>query len=190
MLAYVFWHWPRPEADQPAYERDMADFHAALARGGVSGLLGSAVYRTAGAAWLGGAGANYVDWYLLDGSPALDVLNEAAVTGQPKEPHDRVARASGGSAGGLLRLQRGDEAAARGVLAAPGAVWLAKQRGTGYEDFYTRLQSWLDAGGVTLWRRQMVLGPTPEFGLLGADTLPPPPADLVVTRTPFTRVYP
>ncbi len=74
--------------------------------------------------------------------------------------------------------------------AAGAARWLAKTRGTGYEEFYARLQPWLDAPGVSLWRRQMVLGPTTEFCLLGADRLPPLPADLLSATTTLERIWP
>jgi hypothetical protein len=57
------------------------------------------------------------------------------------------------------------------------ASWLAKPAGAAYSEFLGRF-----AGGE-LWQRQMVLGPAPEFCLLGAA---PPPG--VEARTLSVRM--
>jgi len=168
MLAYVFWHWPSPEIGPDAYEDLLRAFHRALAQAAPAGFRGSVVFRVdGGAPWLGGAPA-YADWYLVDGSAALDPLNVAAVSGVCQEPHDRVAHLAAAGVGSLLAL-RGQQA---NVAAARRSTWLAKPKGMPYADFYAALESVPDS----LWRRQMVLGPTPEFGILSADPVTVPAA--------------
>jgi hypothetical protein len=163
MLAYIFWHWPSRELDTDAYEDRQRDFHRALAEAAPPGFRASVVFRIEGGApWLGDAPA-YSDWYLVDGSAALDPLNVAAVSGACQQPHDRVAQAMAAGVGSLVAL-RGEEA---NVAAARHMTWLAKPKDMPYGDLYAAL------GSVpgSLWRRQMVLGPTPEFGILSAERL-------------------
>jgi hypothetical protein len=172
MLAYVFWHWPVEGVAPDEYERLQHQFHANLAQAAVDGFGGSAAFKIDGQApWLGGPPA-YVDWYLLRSSASLDALNEAAVAGLRKGPHDVLARAMGAGAGSLLQARTQVEFSAIG--AARCATWFAKPKGMPYEPFYQRLQPLSAQPGVSLWRRQMVLGPTTEFGLLSAEpvTLP------------------
>jgi len=158
MLAYVFWHWTRsPTAE---YEAGLARFHRELVRLHVPGLQASASYRIKGATWTG-EGRAYEDWYLVGGSADLDVLNEAAVSAPIRPAHDRPAHLTVGVAGGLYRLQRGEL-----DLDAAEVTWIAKPPGMAYEDFYAGLPP-LGA----LFRRQMVLGPTPEFCAFGARDL-------------------
>src|SRR5580765_1368085 len=93
MLAYVFWHWPRPDHAAAEYERGQLAFHRALAHAAPRGFLSSLTFRVSGtAAWLGGSPA-YADWYLVDNSAALDPLNVAAVSGVCEAPHRQVAQA-------------------------------------------------------------------------------------------------
>jgi hypothetical protein len=115
---------------------------------------------------VGGSPA-YVDWYLLEASAALDGLNEAAVSGMRKGPHDVLARAMGAGAGSLLQARTPVDAPAIG--AARWATWLAKPKGMPYDPFYQRLAPVYTRPDVSLWRRQMVLGPTTEFGLLSVE---------------------
>jgi len=69
----------------------------------------------------------------------------------------------------------------RGALTPPAAGleewslawWFAKPAGVRYEDFYAQLAPLTRQPGVSLWGRQMTLGPTPEFTLRS-----PAPLDL------------
>ncbi|HEX6487305.1 MAG TPA: hypothetical protein VF137_00325 [Candidatus Dormibacteraeota bacterium] len=97
--------------------------------------------------WLPG-GEAYEDWYLLEGSFALDIINRAAVTGVMTGPHHGAASLTGSMAAGLYQLVAGE--GAKGET----ATWL-NERPASIE------------AGASLWRRQMVLGPTPQFCLLG-----------------------
>jgi hypothetical protein len=170
MLAYVFWHWPRSSVQSEAYEQLQRDFQRALAQAAPPGFLGSVVFRLEGqAAWLGGAPA-YADWYLVDGSAALDPLNVAAVSGACEEPHARVAGAALAGVGSLFAVRSGSAE----LATARSASWFAKPSGMPYETFYTTLQTVPGLDGASVWRRQMVLGPTPEFGILSASPVPLP----------------
>jgi hypothetical protein len=181
MLLYVFWHWPAAGVAAGEYEADEAAFQSALADAAPPGLVATATYRCSGAPWVNGGGRGYEDCYLLEGSAALDPLNEAAVNGRRRQPHDRLATAMGAGAGGLYSLRSGAPAAPPGG----DALWFSKARGVPYEDFYRLLQPLTNGSGTTLWRRQMVLGPAPEFCLLGAgSSVPPEDIDhLLVSRT-------
>ena len=55
------------------------------------------------------------------------------------------------------------------------AVWFGKPAGTSYAEFYDQLGE-----RNSLWRRQMVLGPTPEFCSMDDDDVPD--GAVVVTR--------
>ncbi|HJY27523.1 MAG TPA: hypothetical protein VJ306_05760 [Pyrinomonadaceae bacterium] len=154
MLAYVFWHWPRPDIERGQYLDHLTAFHRTLAANKPPGFQRSVVFRIHGANWLKTNGEAYEEWYLLDDSAAMDPLNDAAVSGVCEEPHNRVAREAADGTGGLYRLRAG----AGDLADAKFATWLSKPTGVSYKDFYARLEP-----GVTLWGRQMTLGPTREF---------------------------
>lgn len=151
MLAYVFWHWPAGSVDRDGYESAQRSFHRQLNGLGSNGFISSCSFRVEGTEWLPVAGA-YEDWYLLEGSFALDPLNEAAVSPSLRPAHDLAARGASG-AGGLYHLHSGVPEPEDGPV-----HWLRKPNGERYEDFYARFLP-----GAVLWRRQMVLGPAPEF---------------------------
>ncbi len=160
MLAYVFWHWPSADSAAAEYENLQRAFHTALAESAPSGFVGSTVFRVAGhAPWLGGTPA-YADWYLVQNSAALDPLNVAAVSGVCEQPHAAVAHAMAAGAGSLFAL-RGDRA---DITSARHLACLTKPRPLPYDAFYASIPP--TPAAASLWRRQMVLGPTPEFALL------------------------
>ncbi len=151
MLAYVFWHWPQANVDRAGYVEHLIDFQRTLAANKPAGFRESMVYRIHGANWLKTNGEAYEEWYLLDDSAAMDRLNEGAVSGACEEPHNRVAREAADGIGGLYRLRSGQ------LREAKFAKWLSKPSGVSYREFYET------NAGVTLWQRQMTLGPTTEF---------------------------
>jgi hypothetical protein len=157
VLAYVFWHRPRPGGAEPAaYEARLAAFHAALAEDPPAGFRGSAALRVAEAPWLPGEDDAYEDWYAVEGWESLGALNEAAVSGARARPHDAVAEHAREGAGAVYGLVDGPP-----ELAATRTSWLAKPAGADRDDFHARL-----AGpGRSLWMRQMVLGPAPEYAI-------------------------
>jgi hypothetical protein len=165
-LAYIFWHWPAAGAPVSDYERSLLEFHSLLAGSGAEGFVASTSFRIRAAPWINAGGDAYADWYLVEGSFALDPLNEVAVSGRRRESHDRAAQLAAGFAGGLLRLRDGDP-----QLEAPRIeTWISKPKGMAYADLYQRLRA-STAGGAELWRRQMVLGPQPEFCLVSKSAL-------------------
>ncbi len=163
MLAYVFWHWPRPEIERGQYLDHLTAFHQTLAANKPPGFQRSVVFRIQGANWLNTDGEAFEEWYLLDDSAAMDPLNDAAVSGVCEEPHNRVAREAADGTGGLYRLRAG----AGDLAQAKFALWLSKPAGVSYKDFYAGLEP-----GVTLWGRQMTLGPTTEFCIQTQTALP------------------
>jgi len=170
MIAYLFWHWPHHDVEIEDYERSLSRFHETLAEASLEGFHGSATFRTESMPWAGSRSYGYEDWYLLKSSCVLDPLNEVAVSGGRREPHDKAARKAAGGAGGLYRLESGEPDVARLLF----ATWITKPAGTGYQDFYAGLEPWGNLPGTSLWRRQMVLGPAPEFRLLGEQPFQPP----------------
>ena len=160
VLAYVFWHWPRADVEPGRYEDLQRRFHAALQAAPSPGYLRSHSAGFSGAAWAGNGGEAYEDWYLVDGSAALDPLNDAAVSASRQSAHDAAAAVAAGGTAGLYRLRSGN------LVEAPRqACWFGKPDGMSYSAFYSALQPLLADTGGALWGRQMTLGPTPEFCL-------------------------
>jgi hypothetical protein len=165
MLAYVFWHRHGAGSDAASYEAKLASFHAALGQRSWS-------ERVQGAPWLQGDG--YADWYLCDSWASLGELNRLAVGGTAADPHAAVAAMTAWGAGSVLELTQG----AAGFQ--PVWRWLVKPAGLRYESFYAQVPA-----GLALWRRQMVLGPAPEFALAGEGAAL---QSLAVARTTHTWV--
>jgi hypothetical protein len=167
-LAYVFWHTPVASVALAEYETALLRFHEALRAAAPAGFLESRVLRCAAVPWLASERPVYEDWYLLDGSAALDAMEEAAIAGLRQQPHDAVARLAAAATAGLYLLRRGDAA-----LVPAAAHWLAKPAGESYEAFYRRFPE-DRAAPFALWGRKMTLGPGPEFCLHRADAVPSP----------------
>ena len=162
-LAYLFWHWPAGDADRAGYEQRMRDFHAAL------DLPGSRTFRLERAPYDDALARPYEDWYPVADWAGLGALNERAVSGARRPPHDAVAAQAAGGAGGVYALLQG----AAGAPVAD-AHWLAKPAGMAYEHFHAELAATVP--DATIWQRQMVLGPAPEYAVLATRrvTLPWP----------------
>ena len=168
MLAYAFFHWPREGASD--YDRHVAEFLQALEADKPLGYLGGLSVRHGPAAWL--PGAAYLDWYRVGGFADLGMLNEGAVSGSRRAPHDDVAAMAAGGAGGVYDLQQGPA----DFRDARVAHWFGKPAGMRYAELFGEL------AGVpgSLWMRQMVLGASPEFVLFAARD--------VALGVPATRV--
>jgi len=192
MLAYVFWHWPNPEVTAAEYEALQRSFHAALSASAPAGFVSSCAFRLEGdAPWLGPVAPHYADWYLLENSASIDALNIAAVSGLCERPHAEVAQAMAAGAGSLFAL-RGDTlvtsaTSATSVTAARQATFLTKPRPMSYPDFYAEVSAFAP-NQSSLWRRALVLGPTPEFALLTTTEVSAPATlqPLILRLTPIT----
>ncbi|HEV3002573.1 MAG TPA: hypothetical protein VGW75_17680 [Solirubrobacteraceae bacterium] len=145
-LAYVFWHWP---AQPGGYEAAIERFHAALAR------PGTATFRLERAPWDSSRPAPYEDWYPVEDWAAVGELNDFAITGSRRAPHDAVAGLSHAGAGGIYRLIREGPALPDVRFAA----WLHRPPAAPPE-------------GAAVWQRQLVLGPAPEYAVLAASPVP------------------
>lgn len=184
MLAYVFWHWPRPGVEAPHYEARLGRFQQALAAAPPPGFRESFVHSVRGASWANGGGGAYEDWYLVGGSADLDPLNDAAVSSARRVPHDEAAAAAGGGTAGLYRLRLGSV-----VFAPHRAAWFSKPDGLSYAALFDLVRPPIEAAGGALWGRQMTLGPAREFCVHTHDRCALPTA-LDVLELPLQRVWP
>lgn len=142
MLAYLFWHRPVEDVDVAVYEDTQRAFHAELG-------IESACFRVDRLPFSERDG--YEDWYLVEDWGALGELNGRAVDSQRRGAHDQAAALTHAGWGGLYELVRGEPA-------IPGGVeWLDKPLGEPSEGFISSLPH------PAVWRRQLVLGPAPEF---------------------------
>ena len=182
MLAYVFWHWPQAGVGVELYLHDLRAFHQQLARYRPAGFISSAVFRIHGASWMPSNVDGYEDWYLLDGSGALDILNEAAVAPPLKESHDHAARSAAGGTAGLYRLRQGS----LDIEKARHALWFSKPEDMTYKALYSAIPT---QGAAGLWGRQMTLGPTPEF-CLKSEGLLELPANYSAVEVTMERLWP
>jgi hypothetical protein len=173
VLAYLFWHTPTG-ADTAGYERGLGAFHRALAAAPPAGFVTSWTLRVDQPAWLPDGPAHYVDWYIVESYTALGQLNDAAVSGSRRSPHDVMAALVRAGTAGLVGLVGGNAARP----AAPAVGLLDKPADQSYDTFRPALAAAAaGAPGTTCWRRQMTLGPGPEFLVVaGAGTLPALPA--------------
>ncbi len=184
MLAYVFWHWRYPTVEKTDYQKRIINFQETLGTHKPSGFQYSTVFEIEHVPWSEGGGEVYEEWYVLDSSAALDALNEAAVTGPCKEPHNQVARDAAGGIGGLYRLHAG----ASGLATAHVALWFSKPSWMTYENFYGTLQSEVQQAAGSLWQRQMTLGPTPEFRWHSSEDHSLPEI-FVCLKLPLTQIW-
>src|SRR4051812_522266 len=185
MLAYVFWHIPGFGVKRDEYERLLIGFHEALAAHGPGGFRSSFVYRVENAPWIGAGAAAYEDWYIIENSAALDAINDAAVCGPRKAPHDLVASLAAAGAAGLYQLKTGQLDA---MKSARHVLWFSKPAVT-YDAFFQQLRAITDAPQTNLWLRQMVLSVGPEFCLRSMKR-PQLPQNLAAIHCPVQAIYP
>jgi len=183
MIAYVFWHRPFAHVDREVYESALARFQSDLPRHQPPGLIAAASFRIEPVPWLSDM-PGYEDWYLVEGSWALDPLNAFAIAGSMQQPHDSVAALADESHGGLYAHAGGGPS-----LASQSAVhWLARPRGIQWQDALAPVRA--KHPQANIWRRQMVLSPAPEFGVEvpGDTAIEVPPGWQDVCRVKRTRL--
>jgi hypothetical protein len=176
VLAYVFWHRAGEGVAAEDYEAASLRFQRSLASQPPGGFVGSACLRADQLPWLGGGGAGYEDWYVVEDFAALGVINEAALGRGHRTSHDGAARLSGEGAGGVYRLIDGSPDLDGIAL----ATWISPPRGHHQPLLDDFLADGGEPGHASLWRRQMVLGPAPELCLLSRE----PVAGVRATRLP------
>ncbi len=178
MIAYVFWHYPREDANLGTYEANLAALHDGLRTEGAKDFFTSFSYRVAGLPWIHGAGAAYEDWYVVSDWAAFAWLNATAVTGKQKAPHNGAAASLKAGAGGVYLLRAGAAPSNGGTS----GQWFSKPEGMPYYALDEMLAPLLRTHA--LWQRQMVLGPGREFCLIGSEpaTLPDGVKGLPVRR--------
>jgi hypothetical protein len=177
LLAYVFWHRPRPGVPEAEYDHWLEAFHARLAGPAPEGFRGSRTLRVPELPWLTGGG--YEDWYLVDGFGDLEALNAGAVDGHRGDEHAQLAAAAAWGTAGIYRLVAGTAFASSGW-----AGWFAKADGVTYPGLVTAGQRLVDLGHASaVWQRQLVLGPAPEFLVEAAGPSELPGAHLVAGGT-------
>jgi hypothetical protein len=182
VLAYVFYHWKRPDVSAADYERLLRDFHLALNHAPSTGFSKSYSIALSGAPWANGGSDSYEDWYLVNTSADLDPLNDAAISASRQVPHDQAALAAAGGTAGLYRLRAG------ATLSVPAyAHWFSKPEGWSYGQLYDRLRPLADHSA--LWGRQMTLGPAREFCLHTSERVSLPPG-IEATVLELRRVFP
>ena len=159
MLAYVFWHRPGDDADRAAYEKSGLAFQAALLQAAPPGLIAAASFAIEAVPWLGDR-PGYEDWCLLEGAWAMDPLNAWAVSGAVTVPHDHVARQMAEGHGGLYAHAFGEP-----ILPGDSTIsWLTRPRGIDWRAAFAPIR--IVDPRAQAWRRQMVLGPAPEFAVV------------------------
>jgi len=164
-LAYVFWQWPRSGVSSSVYEKKLWSFQSALKVARPDLVTDLLTYQIDSLPWGPKDAPLYEDWYLVDDFADLGSLNDAAVAGGIKGAHDSVAgdylKGSGGVFKRVLRNLPLDET--RHV------TWIEKDIGVAYQSYYDEVANELGSRETDLWRRQMVLGPSPQFCVHSAD---------------------
>jgi hypothetical protein len=111
----------------------------------------------------------YEDWYLVEDWTALGILRQTAVSAGHRTVHDDAARRAGPNAGAVYLLDEGKPILAGVVL----AVWVTPSRHRPQtEPVALLLADGLRPEQGGLWRRELSLGPAPEYCLLAGESPP------------------
>lgn len=169
-LSFLLWHWYLEGVNELEYNRALSAFHTALKENPPEGFIDSGVARFDALPWISARGPIYQDWYVISDFTAMGILNEGAVDGPRKAPHDEVAAMAADGIGGLYMLEVGAPAASR----AGHFHWLRKPANRDTPEYLAEIRGLADAEGASLWRRQMNLGTTPEYCLITDRRVDPP----------------
>jgi hypothetical protein len=183
VIAYVFWHWKKPDSTRDDYESRQQAFHAALESSPPAGFVRSFSVSLAGVPWIPAGAEPYEDWYLVEDFGALAPLNEGAVTGRRSGPHDAAAAVAAGGTAGIYALRCGME------LVPAFAQWFEKPAGMPYKECLDGLAPLVDKAGGALWMRQLTLGPARELCIHSRAPVKLPPA-FAVLEVPLQKIWP
>jgi hypothetical protein len=167
-LAYVFWHWPRPDVSIDIYEKELTAFLRSILSSKPPGLSNALSFRVEHAPWGPQGRMIYEDWYLMSDFSDLGSLNDAAVTGRAGNAHDSIKKYYMKGTGGVFRSIQGNLEIQR----ARYATWIEKPLVLSYPSFYEKIAKIAGHSRSDLWRRQMSLGPTPQFCLHSEESIP------------------
>jgi hypothetical protein len=158
-LAFVFWHWPKEGITPASYETKLFSFQRYLSSSKPAGLIEATSFRVDPVPWGPKGLPIYEDWYLVKDFASLGGLNDAAVSGQARPPHDSIAMDAMGGTGGVFRMVSSN------VLLSESryATWVEKPAGPTYQTYYDEVAKSVGAARTDLWRRQLTLGPSPQF---------------------------
>lgn len=165
MSAYVFWHRPFNDIDQEGYESALKAFHDALTLRTGEGFEGSATYRISNTPWLDDL-PGYEDWNFVESSAVLDPLNKLAVAPDMWDIHASISKKTDVGHGGIYYHIMGEA----DPKTFSRAIWLSRPRGIRFEEPLAKMINQA-TDSVSVWRKQMVLGPGAEFVVLGDTSL-------------------
>ena len=162
-IAYVFWHTPRPSASRRRYEAALRRFVGSLDAHPPSGLQRASTARLPHPPWNLAAGPIYEDWYVLDDFASLGAIRAVAYERPWKAFHRAVARGAATATSSVYQLLAGDPSSPSGG----GSAWFSLPAPARYSTIRRPLIQLVEGAGVGLWRRQLALGPAPEFCVRG-----------------------
>jgi hypothetical protein len=168
MLHFVFFHWPQLTVDRGVYKERLMHFHErlreALPR---AGYPGSVVFEMDNPPGVLFQGRLFSDWYAVNAWNFIERFKTTAV-GEVVTEHNAVAQWMAGGAGAMYDVRGGTNAP---PVAARSSYWFSKPPGMSYAALDAQLAPLIAMPDVTLWQRQLVLGPTPEFVLTSPEPL-------------------
>jgi hypothetical protein len=171
-LAYVFWHWARPEIPVQSYEAKLASFLRGLSSDNVPGLMDALSFRVGPLPWGPPDAGFYEDWYVVKDFTSLGALNDGAITGSAGTAHDSIVKDFMKGTGSVFRLVSGGLPLRESHL----ATWTEKPIGPSYQSYYDELTKATAGIRTDVWRRQLALGPSQQFCIHSVEPLQVPRA--------------